>query len=149
MATSHYPETVERIFIVGAPSFFTTIWGFIVKWFDKATTGKIEVLAAGEVTEELGRYIRREDLPRRYGGELDWEYGDPSCPDAEVRELLGEKMRESWVEGPMRYVQTLEGDVVLALGKADGKVRREVLASHPSRVVEKCGDVDLGTEQSS
>lgn len=145
MATSHYPETVERIFIVGAPSFFTTIWGFIIKWFDKATTGKIDVLATGEVTERLGEYIRKEDLPKMYGGDLEWEYGDQPAPDAEMQDLLGDKMREGWVEGPMRYVKTTGGDIILALGKENGKDRREVLVTHPSRTIQTCKDVEFVT----
>lgn len=37
LAQAHYPETLDRIFIVGAPSFFPTVWGWIKRWFDPVT----------------------------------------------------------------------------------------------------------------
>ena len=37
LATAHYPETLDRIFIIGAPSFFPTVWSWIKKWFDPIT----------------------------------------------------------------------------------------------------------------
>lgn len=37
LATAHYPETLDRIFVVGAPSFFPTVWDWAKKWFDPIT----------------------------------------------------------------------------------------------------------------
>lgn len=37
LATAHYPETLDRIFVVGAPSYFPTVWGWIKNWFDPIT----------------------------------------------------------------------------------------------------------------
>jgi hypothetical protein len=37
LATAHYPETLDRIFVVGAPSYFPTIWEWAKKWFDPIT----------------------------------------------------------------------------------------------------------------
>jgi len=37
LATAHYPETLDRIFIIGAPSFFPTVWSWVKKWFDPIT----------------------------------------------------------------------------------------------------------------
>lgn len=37
LATAHYPETLDRIFVVGAPSFFPTVWEWAKKWFDPIT----------------------------------------------------------------------------------------------------------------
>jgi len=127
MATAHYPETVERIFVIGAPYFFSTIWSLVTHWFDPATTRKISVLQANEVTEVLLRFVERGDLPRRFGGELEWEMGMAPVLDEEARAVVG-KLAEGWVEGPIRYVSRPEGDVLMAVGSVDGKVRREVLA---------------------
>ena len=41
LATAYYPETLDRIFIIGAPSFFPTVWGWIKRWFDPITVSKI------------------------------------------------------------------------------------------------------------
>ena len=37
LATAHYPETLDRIFVVGAPSFFPTVWEYAKRWFDPIT----------------------------------------------------------------------------------------------------------------
>jgi hypothetical protein len=37
LATAYYPETLDRIFVVGAPSFFPTIWQWAQRWFDPIT----------------------------------------------------------------------------------------------------------------
>ena len=37
LATAHYPETLDRIFVVGAPGFFSTIWDWAKNWFDPIT----------------------------------------------------------------------------------------------------------------
>lgn len=68
MATAHYPETVERIFVVGAPYFFPTVWELVTRWFDPNTTKKILVLGAAQQRETLLKYIDIKDLPERFGG---------------------------------------------------------------------------------
>lgn len=37
LATAHYPETLDRIFVIGAPSFFPTLWEWAKRWFDPIT----------------------------------------------------------------------------------------------------------------
>lgn len=37
LATAHYPETLDRIFLLGAPSFFPTVWSWVKRWFDPIT----------------------------------------------------------------------------------------------------------------
>ena len=44
LATAHYPETLDRIFVVGAPGFFTTIWGWAKSWFDPITVVRTPAL---------------------------------------------------------------------------------------------------------
>ena len=41
LATAHYPETLDRIFVVGAPSFFPTIWQWAQRWFDPITVVRV------------------------------------------------------------------------------------------------------------
>lgn len=127
MATAHYPETVERIFVVGAPYFFSTIWALVMRWFDPATTRKIFVLQADQVTATLTQFIEVKHLPRRFGGELEWEVGMPPALDKEAEAVVG-RLAGRWVEGPIRYLPRAEGDVLMAVGSVDGKARREVLA---------------------
>ncbi|KAI4147670.1 MAG: hypothetical protein LQ340_005444 [Diploschistes diacapsis] len=135
IATSHYPESVDRIFIVGAPSFFPTIWGYITKWFDRAITSKISVLPAAKCQQVLTSHVYPEDLPRCFGGTLDWEYGMHPNVDRETRALLGD-FGEQWVEGPLQYVleedseTIVPGEQILAVGsERDKQVRNTVVAS--------------------
>lgn len=144
MATAHYPETVERIFVVGAPYFFPTIWSLVTRWFDPNTTKKIFVLSASQQKETLLEYIAKEDLPTRFGGELDWKMGDHPNPDKDAEAMVG-KLREGWLEGPIRYISRPEGDVLMAVGSVDGVIRREVLAEYPPR---RPGASRMGTERS-
>jgi len=132
MATAHYPETVERIFVVGAPYFFPTIWSLVTRWFDPATTRKIFVLTASEASRKLTEFIEPENLPHRFGGTLEWEFGMHPIPDAEIRACIG-KLADEWVEGPIRYISKPEGDILMAVGSQNGRVRREILAQIPTK----------------
>ena len=142
MATSHYPESVDKIFIVGAPSFFPTIWGYITKWFDPAITSKISVLPAAKSLEVLTHHIHPDDLPKCFGGELEWEYGNHPSVDKETEALLGD-LAEDWVEGPLEYVIDEDDktgfpkESIVAVGSDGGtRTRKAVLASLPySRIL--------------
>lgn len=132
MATAHYPETVERIFVVGAPYFFPTIWSLVTRWFDPATTRKIFVLQTSQATATLTQFIELENLPKRFGGKLDWEMGMHPIPDVETKGMVG-RLGETWIEGPIRYISRPEGDVLMAVGSEDGNLRREVLVEFPAK----------------
>jgi len=132
MATAHYPETVERIFVVGAPYFFPTVWGLVTRWFDPNTTKKILVLGAAQQRETLLKYIDIKDLPERFGGQLKWTMGDHPVLDEEAKGMVG-RLAEGWIDGPIRYISRDEGDVLMAVGSVNGNLRREVLVEYPPR----------------
>jgi len=89
LATANYPETLSTIAIVNAPSFFPTIWGWIKGWFDPGTRNKIHILGKNPA-ETLLKLIDAQDLPRQYGGTLEWEFfSEPSLDDA-AKEVIGE-----------------------------------------------------------
>jgi len=71
LATANYPETLHTIAVVNSPSFFPTIWGWISSWFDEGTRKKIHVLGK-EPGSTLLSIIDKENLPKLYGGELEW-----------------------------------------------------------------------------
>ncbi|KAJ7127584.1 CRAL-TRIO domain-containing protein [Mycena crocata] len=130
LATAHYPETLERLFILGAPSFFPTVWNWIKRWFDPVTTSKIFILAEADMKQTLTRFVRPADLPKKYGGELEWEYGMAPSVDSEVLTALTgfEGGASAWPRGPLRCVaQPGAGAKVVARGTAAGKKRDEVV----------------------
>jgi len=73
--------------IVNAPSFFSTIWGWLKMWFDENTRNKIHVLSKA-MQSQLLEEIDPENLPRAYGGKLNWSFDQPPNLDASVKEAL-------------------------------------------------------------
>jgi hypothetical protein len=128
MATAHYPESVERILVIGAPSFFPTVWKLITRWFEPATTRKISILSKSEVKSTLERYIATSDIPERFGGSLKWEFNDRPALDEEAAKVAGD-LAINWVNGPIRYTSEKNYDKIVAVGKHGVNMRRLVLAT--------------------
>jgi len=130
IASDRYPETLHRQFIVNAPSFFPTVWGWIKKWFDPVTTSKITILSGSltpkELRETLEGCIAPENLPKKYGGDLDWDYGDVPDVDKEIREAVGEDVfADGGLTGPVRWLVEGKGMVgrAIKVGSVGGKDR--------------------------
>ena len=75
---------------------------------------KIFVLSHYETKATLEKYFDIGSIPKHYGGQLDWEYGQYPAVDPQVRERLG----DDWIKGPVRW----EGQVV-PVGTVEGKER--------------------------
>ncbi|KAG2414477.1 hypothetical protein HFD88_003668 [Aspergillus terreus] len=129
LATAHYPETLDRIFIIGAPAFFPTVWGWIKRWFDPVTTSKIFILSAAEVKPTLTSFMDPSSIPKQYGGDLDWKWGDMPFLDDEARKFVGVletppaegETRPSFTKGPVLF----KGDRIEILGKVNGESRKK------------------------
>ncbi|KAF3192701.1 hypothetical protein TWF106_010558 [Orbilia oligospora] len=132
LATAHYPETLDRIFIIGAPSFFPTVWGWVKRWFDPVTVSKIFILSANEVLPTLEKYIDKKNIPKKYGGELDYEFGMLPNLDDDAKQLLSDMQHTTetgWTIGPMRWVGgDGPGARLVAVGSENGHKRSRVLA---------------------
>lgn len=124
---------LTRCQIIGAPAFFPTVWGWIKRWFDPGTTSKIFILSASEVTPTLNSFMEPTSIPKQFGGELDWAWGDMPNLDEPTSELLrgieqplaeGQKRREI-IKGPVLF----NGDHLQVLGTMDGTQtkRREIV----------------------
>lgn len=159
LATAHYPETLDRIFvsrlpfshrqlhadqppeIIGAPSFFPTVWGWIKKWFDPITTSKIFILSHQQVLPTLKSFIDIANIPKKYGGELDFECGKIPVLDQQVRDCLsiaaGSDAEKLFLTAPVRWIKAGDDDEMTALGvgSIDGKQRRETVATLHSLAV--------------
>jgi hypothetical protein len=134
LATANYPETLDRIFIIGAPYFFSTVWGWIKRWFDPITVSKIFILSAAEVKPTLESCIVPRNIPKQYGGELDFEFFDRPNLDPKIREVLTwENGHTEFPEGPA-YWEPIDGGkrlACVAVGSKDGKERRERVCTIP------------------
>ena len=113
--------------VVGAPSYFPTIWKYITLWFEPTTTRKMLVLSKNEGAGVLRQELGLANVPKRFGGDLDWEFGSfPNLsPDAES---LNEHLVNNWVEGPLRFIDEPGGRLrIVAVGSKDGQLRRKEL----------------------
>lgn len=139
LATAYYPETLDRIFIIGAPSFFPTVWSWVKRWFDPITVSKIFILSAQDAKATLRQYMNEEDIPIKYGGKLDWRWGYQPAIDPAIRESIqwvnptkGEDGGEVFPAGPVRWETAQNGDMhAVALGTINGKQRREIIGTIP------------------
>ncbi|KAL2171525.1 hypothetical protein VTG60DRAFT_2693 [Thermothelomyces hinnuleus] len=134
LATAHYPETLDRIFIIGAPYFFSTVWGWIKRWFDPITVSKIFILNPNEVKSTLEEFIEPRNIPKQYGGELEFEFFDRPNVDPHIKEALTwENGYTDFPEGPAYWVPVDGGRKLacLAVGSKNGKERRETVCTIP------------------
>ncbi|KAK1783018.1 CRAL-TRIO domain-containing protein [Copromyces sp. CBS 386.78] len=126
LATAHYPETLDRIFIIGAPHFFSTVWGWIKRWFDPITVSKIFILGPHEVKATLEEFIDPKNIPKQYGGELDFTWGDQPKTDPYIKERVKwENGLTDFPQGPKYWRPTADGTRMecVAVGSEGGKQR--------------------------
>ncbi|KAI0770450.1 CRAL/TRIO domain-containing protein [Fomes fomentarius] len=100
LATANYPETLSTIAIVNSPSFFPTVWGWVKPWFDEGTRRKIYILGK-DPGPTLRTLIEPQDLPKAYGGALDWSFQDEPALDDAAKAAIGEMPKGPvlWVDG--------------------------------------------------
>ena len=64
-----FPETMSKMFIVNAPSYFSATWRVIKGWIDARTASKIEVISSRATMEKrLLEFIDADQLPSDFGG---------------------------------------------------------------------------------
>ncbi|KAI1160488.1 CRAL-TRIO domain-containing protein [Nemania serpens] len=169
LATAHYPETLDRIFIIGAPYFFSTVWGWIKRWFDPVTVSKIFILSDHDILPVLTTFMALENIPKSYGGKLDWNFFDEPAYDDEIKRIAEwENGYTSFPPGPCHWRPTEDGTRLecLAVGSQDGQERRVRVCTIPkafpsgsesdtlvtdgeTEAVTIAGDEDAATETTS
>lgn len=136
LATAHYPETLDRIFLIGAPSFFPTVWGWVKRWFDPITVSKIFILAAADVKPTLLQYMDEENIPVKYGGKLDFKFGDMPILEPAIADSLDwqDETRKggfrSLPTGPIKWERDADGKMqAVAVGTQNGVKRNVPIAA--------------------
>ncbi|KAH7129805.1 CRAL-TRIO domain-containing protein [Dactylonectria estremocensis] len=83
---ARYPETLGSILIYDAPFVFWGLWSVIKRWLDPVVVSKIHFTSG---KEDLTRFIPKDHLQTRYGGNDKWEYNyiDPVPGENELVEL--------------------------------------------------------------
>jgi len=134
LATSRYPETLDSILVLGAPPYIETVFHFISKWFDANTRAKIQIVPYDKdaALKRLSEFIQIDDIPKVYGGNLDWNFGDLPNLDPAIVQSFGLDAKR-WPIGPI----CMQGDDIVAMGsQKDGTPRREVLGTHQAAAKE-------------
>ncbi|CAI6338884.1 unnamed protein product [Periconia digitata] len=141
LATAHYPETLDRIFIIGAPGFFPTVWGWVKRWFDPITVSKIFILSPQNVYPTLTQYIDPENIPKKYGGQLDFKWGDMPHLEPELdAQIKWEKPatqngKNTFPIGPLMWEKGADGQLkAIAVGHENGQPRRRTIFTIPHPV---------------
>lgn len=92
-----FPETMSKMLIVNAPSYFSATWRVIKGWIDARTASKIEVISNRATMEKrLLEYIDADQLPSDYGGT------GPNTDDTLSKGLTGDFTR---LETKMLYLR--------------------------------------------
>lgn len=70
----------------------------------------------------LSKFMNMEDIPKRYGGKLDFDWGDLPHLDDEARAALSKDGNDGWVKGPTLWLDHKR----VVVGAENGKLRRSV-----------------------
>lgn len=93
------------------------------------TTSKIFILSATEVKPTLLSFMDPSSIPKQYGGDLEWQWGDMPNLDDPAREAIGgvEKPEDGsgYLKGPMIF-HGEKGEIEM-LGREKGEPRRFVI----------------------
>jgi hypothetical protein len=132
---SSYPETLDRIFVIGAPSFFPTIWEWAKRWFDPITVSKICIINDKNMLAELSKFIHPDNIPKKYGGNLDWQFGQMPYLDNDMVDTLKwqqdvrDKGHRTLPIGPIKWEYDEGGNLnAIAIGTENNQPRKSVLA---------------------
>lgn len=107
------------------------------KWFDPVTTSKIFILPQHDVLSTLSSFIEIEDIPRKYGGKLDFQFGKSPNLDPKIRQHLSiEPTADAetlFLTSPIRWIDAAESGedgemTALSVGALNGKQRKERVA---------------------
>ena len=80
--------------------FFSTVWGWIKRWFDPITVSKIFILSSSEVGPTLRQFIDPENIPKKYGGTLYFSWGDLPTIDPAWEGVVEWEGKKGFPTGP-------------------------------------------------
>lgn len=137
--------------IIGAPAFFSTVWGWVKRWFDPVTVSKIFILSHAEVLPTLKTFIAADNIPKQYGGDLEFTWGAMPQLDYKIQELATwENGYTEFPQGPV-YWKKIDGGKrmeCLAVGSVDKNERHERVCTIPVAFADE-DEVSAATNGSS
>lgn len=132
--------------IIGAPAFFSTVWGWVKRWFDPVTVSKIFILSHAEVLPTLKTFITLENIPKQYGGSLDFTWGDMPTLDPKIQDLATwENGFTAFPTGPVYWKKIDDGKRMecVAVGSVDKKDRNVRVCTIPVAFADEDDDDEV------
>ncbi|KAI8888679.1 CRAL/TRIO domain-containing protein [Backusella circina FSU 941] len=74
----YYPETINKFFLINAPSTFVYVWKIVKSWLDPTILAKVQILGSN-YQEALQKQIAPENLPNFLGGKCTCSHMDGGC----------------------------------------------------------------------
>ena len=118
--------------VIGAPSYFSTVWGWVKNWVDPVTVAKLQLVAPNEVLSTLTSLVDIANIPKKYGGELAFEPGMSPMLDDKIHERLNwtQSSDGKYPDGPIQWVNNADGSkTAVAVGTVAGEKRRYEFAT--------------------
>ena len=116
--------------IIGAPVFFPTVWGWIKRWFDPITTSKIFILGHHDMAKTLREFIDPANIPKKFGGELDFEFGGMPVLDPAYKDYITwEGTHKDFPDGPLYWHDRGDFIELEAVGSVNGIDRSEMICT--------------------
>lgn len=84
------------------------------------TVSKIFIIGPKEVKPTLEKFMDPTSIPKKYGGQLDWAWGDSPDLDEETRTALEKDGNKGWVKGPALWLNNER----IVVGSENDKLRR-------------------------
>lgn len=130
--------------------FFSTVWGWIKRWFDPVTVSKIFILSDHDVLPVLTSFMDIKNIPKHYGGELEWDFFDEPAWDDEIKRICQwENGYTSLPAGPVYWRTIDDGKRVecLAVGSKGGAERRERVCTITKAYPPKSAEDTLASDE--
>ncbi|KAJ5815980.1 hypothetical protein N7447_008213 [Penicillium robsamsonii] len=125
-----YPETIQRVLVCNAPSYYRTVWKYLKGWVDPYTAEKIVVLLEAEVLPTLREYIDDANIPTKFGGKFQYTHGMLPDLDDNIQQFLNSDSSTSLPPGPLKWIRDSDGRrTALAVGSKAGSERSDKIAT--------------------
>ncbi|KAL1435879.1 hypothetical protein MTO96_010651 [Rhipicephalus appendiculatus] len=79
MLEDNYPECLEKVIVINAPSFYSILWKFARTVLSERTADKFEVYGKDGWKKRLLQIADADSLPACWGGNMVGPDGDPRC----------------------------------------------------------------------
>nr|XP_037281722.1 SEC14-like protein 2 isoform X2 [Rhipicephalus microplus]XP_037281723.1 SEC14-like protein 2 isoform X2 [Rhipicephalus microplus] len=79
MVEDNYPECLEKVIVINAPSFYSILWKYARMILSDRTADKFEVYGKDDWKKRLLEIADADSLPACWGGNMVGPNGDPRC----------------------------------------------------------------------